>query len=82
MAPIDVAILIVYSAIFFFFLRRFVLRLKPQSLGVALLPSGWVVLALDDVFKARTLGAVKWFGILAGTLLFASLIRIELEGRK
>ena len=82
----DVALLVVYGAVSGFFIsraldgRRLVQR-RLASVGVALLPTGWFVVAAWDLglFAPLPSGAVRWFGVAVGLFL---LTRVQATQRK
>ncbi len=72
----DVALLITYAAVTSYFLRRFYLKRKPPSLYIALLPMGWVVLAIHRHDEAW-LPLVKWCGVALGLLLMLAVFKTD-----
>jgi hypothetical protein len=77
----DVALLVVYGAVSSFFCWRY---LAPDggrvaSLGIALMPSGWFVVACWDlgVWHPHPLGLVRWAGVAFGVFLLTSVMRNE-----
>lgn len=73
----DVALLLVYAAVVGYFLRRFFLKRKMPSLFIALLPMGWVLLALQSQTIAPLMSSMKWIGVLLGALLMASVLHTD-----
>lgn len=84
MAAPDLALLFVYAFVVIYFLRRFARFGKLPSLGIALLPMGWVLLALAPGIQQPIMITAKWVGVLFGVLLIVSVThtdRIEQEKR-
>lgn len=77
-AAADLALLLVYGGVVVYFLRRFVVFRRWPSLGVALLPCGWIVVAVAGV---RTFAAVKWAGVAAGLLLLGLVLEADRSER-
>jgi hypothetical protein len=73
----DVALLLVYAFVVVYFLRRFVRYRKLPSLGIALLPTGWVLLALSSGISGDWLRTMKWLGVLLGVGLMASVTHAD-----
>lgn len=72
----DAALLLTYGAVAIYFVNRFVRFRRWPSLGVASLPLGWVLLALEhDV--ASWLEPLKWIGVGAGLLLLALVLNAD-----
>lgn len=69
----DIALLVVYAYVVIYFLRRFVRFGKLPSLGIAVLPAGWVLLALAREISMSTMLAMKWVGVFFGVMLVASV---------
>lgn len=80
MEAADVAILVVYAFVVGYFLRRFWRFRKPPSLGIALLPIGWVLLALHHRIMRDELLALKWGGVLLGVALIVSVTHADRTG--
>lgn len=78
MSPADFALLVVYGGVVVYFLRRFVVYRRWPSLGVALLPCGWIVVAVAGV---QTFAAVKWAGVGAGLLLLGLVLDADRSER-
>lgn len=77
MAPADVALLVVYAFVVIYFLRRFFRFRKWPSLGIALLPTGWVLLALSSGIQVANLTTAKWVGVILGVLLIVSVTHAD-----
>ena len=77
MESADVALLCVYAFVVVYFLRRFMRFRKLPSLGIALLPTGWVLLALSSGIPSDDLRAMKWLGVALGVLLIASVTHAD-----
>lgn len=73
MAPADTALVAVYAFIALYFLRRFIRYRKWPSLGIALMPMGWIALALQGRMLAPALDGVKWIGVGLGVALIVSV---------
>lgn len=75
----DVLLLLVYGGIVFFFLFRFLQHRKLPSLGIALLPMGWIVISAHQlgILDERASNAGCWVGLVFGVFLAASLFDIE-----
>jgi len=74
----DVALLVVHGAVAGFFILRALEpnRLLPRrlaSLGVALLPTGWLVVAAWQlgVFRPNPSVFIRWFGVCLGVYLLS-----------
>lgn len=74
MALADLALLVVYLCVVVYFLQRFSRFRKPPSLGIALLPTGWLILALAHDLNRPIMVTLKWVGVLIGVALLASVI--------
>lgn len=75
MAPADLALLFVYGAVIIYFVGRWVRFRVAASLGVALLPMGWIVLALHAFAPVES--AVKWAGVGAGLALLVLVLQAD-----
>lgn len=75
MSPADVGLLLVYGAVVAYFVSRFLRHRVAASLGVALLPSGWIALALG--LQTSALEGVKWVGIGAGVALLVLVLQAD-----
>jgi hypothetical protein len=74
----DVALLVVYGGVAAFFIYRFVRHRRMASVGVALLPMGWIVVALYDLnLIADGSSFVRWCGVAVGLLVLTSVFRAE-----
>jgi hypothetical protein len=75
----DVFLLLVYGAVIFFFLWRFFRRRRLPSLFVALMPTGWVLVALFDlrIMEPHPTAVFRWGGVVVGTLLLWSVVKSE-----
>lgn len=62
-------LLAVYAGTVLYFLRRFLQRRRWASLGVAMLPLGWVVVAIEGTLHMRAAMEVKLVGAALGLLL-------------
>lgn len=82
MAPADVALMIVYAFVVIYFLRRFFRYRKWPSLGIALLPTGWVLLALSSGIQPDDLTTMKWCGVVLGVALIASVTHADSTERR
>lgn len=75
----DVFLLMTYGAVIFFFLWRFFRRRRLPSLFIALLPLGWVLVALWDlrIMEPHPTGAFRWAGVMIGALLLWAVVKSE-----
>ncbi len=73
MAPADVALLVVYAFVVVYFIKRFAKHGRWPSLGIAMLPSGWIILALGNQLGVWWISAAKWCGVILGLLLMLSV---------
>ncbi|MCC6178799.1 MAG: hypothetical protein WAZ94_15315 [Phycisphaerales bacterium] len=73
----DVAILLVYGGVMAYFVSRFARFWRWPSLGVAMLPIGWVLLALEEHAAERVVDATKWAGVGAGLLLLFMVLAAD-----
>lgn len=75
----SVCLLLVYGGVITFFLLRWVRFRKPPSLGVAMLPTGWILVALWDlgILYPHPAGVFRWCGVVAGVWLLWSAFRAE-----
>ncbi len=83
MKVVDVALLVIYLFVFVYFMKRLVRFRKWPSLFIALLPMGWVVLALEDSMQddlQRTITVVKWTGFAMGFLLMMAVTHADRTG--
>lgn len=79
-AVADVGLLLVYGGVILFFVLRYVRFRKAPSIGVALLPLGWIFLALINLqILSGTDGLVSWCGVVIGCFLLVSVLRAERE---
>lgn len=76
-ATADVLLLVVYSAVTIYFVTRFIRFRKPQSLGVALLPAGWILIGLRGLTGGSIPIVIKLLGAAAGILLLASVLMAD-----
>lgn len=83
-AAADVCLLLVYGAVIGFFLLRWVRFRRTPSLGVAMLPAGWVLVALWDlgILSPHPMGLWRWMGVAFGVWLLASAFRAERGGEQ
>jgi hypothetical protein len=65
----------VHAAVFLYFLWRFIRFRYPASLGVALLPVGWIAFALRVETFARE--ALLWAGAGCGFVLLVLVLRAD-----
>jgi hypothetical protein len=82
----DISLLVVYGAVAAFFASRALdgrrlLARRLASVGVALLPMGWILLAAWDLglWAPGSSGLVRWFGVGFGLFL---LTRVRVTQRK
>ena len=75
MSPADVGLLFVYGAVVAYFVSRYLRHRVAASLGVALLPSGWIALALG--LQTSVLEQVKWAGVGAGIVLLVLVLQAD-----
>lgn len=77
MGAADLCLLLVYGAVVAYFVGRFVQYRVKASLGVALLPSGWFLVALHVQAPAHALAVMKWCGVSAGVVLLALVLHAD-----
>lgn len=75
----SIAILLVYGAVFWLFVWRFVRRRRAPSLAIAFVTTGWVVLALARLrlIAAEVVDDVIWIGALFGVGLLVLVTRAD-----
>lgn len=75
----SVGLLLVYGAVVLFFLYRFARHRRPPSVGVALLPGGWITLALWRLalITSAVLELIAWCGVVAGAVLLHLVVVAE-----
>jgi hypothetical protein len=79
----DCALLAVHGPVVGFFLWRYALKRRLASIGVALLPTGWLLLAVEGLGVARHADTLlaRWLGVAFGVFLLTSVVREELRER-
>ena len=78
MSPADVGLLLVYGGVVAYFASRFLRFRMWPSLGVALLPSGWIVVAL----LREPPEPLKWCGIALGAALLVLVLHADRGDKK
>lgn len=79
MASADIAVILVYAFVSLYFLSRFLVYRKWPSLGIALMPMGWITLALASQIQPPALEGVKWTGVGLGVALIVSVLLADRE---
>jgi hypothetical protein len=71
--------LLIYGAVIFFFLYRYAVHRQLASVGIALLPIGWIALALWrlQLFSDGSLALIAWAGVLIGAFLLTVVVRTD-----
>ena len=72
----DVALLLIYGSVCFFFILRFALHRRPPSIGIALLPLGWIAISVHrlDLIDDDALTIFSWLGVGAGAFLLTVIV--------
>lgn len=73
----DVLLLIVYSAVAIYFVGRYARFRKLPSLGIALLPAGWILIGIRGMTGGPIPVTIKLLGAAAGILLLASVLMAD-----
>lgn len=79
----NAGLLLVYGAVGFFYLWRYLrLRMFPSLFIALTLPTGWVMVALLGlgIWQPPPSGWPQWGGALLGCLLLVSCLRLEIAG--
>lgn len=77
MEAADVALLLTFGAVVSYFLNRLFRLRRLPSLGVALLPTGWILVALEGAMAERAVGAVKWTGVALGLFVLGLVLSAD-----
>lgn len=75
----DLALVAVYVPVMLFFAYRWRVHRQPASLGIAVLPFGWLFVALWDlgVLPPLPWAPIRWVGVGSGILLLLASLSTE-----
>jgi hypothetical protein len=73
----EASLLVVHGGVVSYFLQRFVRYRRWASIGVALLPLGWICVVAQKGLGPMGEELMRWFGVVLGAFLLVMVITTD-----